>query len=256
MIPPILAKIVETKKDELEILKKKDFSGLSLNTVSLEKSLLGKKISGKISIIAECKKASPSAGVIRQDYDAVAIARIYEANGAAAISVLTDRKYFQGSVEDLKNVVQAVNLPVIRKDFIIDPLQIQEARYYGAAAILLIARILSVSQLAELRSYAAELGMDSLVEIHNEKEAEDAIQAGARIIGINTRDLDTFAIHDELVAKIAPLLPKNTVRVAESGIHSRDSLLQASQFADSALIGSYFMQSESVAKAFAGLVAF
>lgn len=181
---------------------------------------------------------------------------IYEKAGAAAVSVLTDELYFQGSLADLQKVVEAVKIPVLRKDFILDIKQIQEARKYGASAILLIVRILSPSQLKELQQFSASLGMDSLVEIHTEKEAEIALDAGAEIIGINTRDLDTFQIHEDLIEKISPVIPQGIVKVAESGIHSSRDLLNAARFADTALIGSYFMQSTSVEDAFGELTKF
>lgn len=224
--------------------------------ISFKQSLLAKKISGKISIIAECKKASPSFGVIRQHYNPVEIALIYEKAGTAAISVLTDELYFQGSVADLQKVVKAVNIPVLRKDFILDFKQIQEARKYGASAILLIVRILSPSQLKELQQFSASLGMDSLVEIHTEKEAEIALDAGVEIIGINTRDLDTFQIHEDLVERIFPMIPSGIVKIAESGIHSSHDLLNAAKYADTALIGSYFMQASSIEDAFGKLTKF
>ena len=147
-------------------------------------SLLDSLKSSFDSIIAECKKASPSRGIIRADYYAVKIARIYEACGA--ISVLTDRNFFQGSLEDLQRVAASVNLPVIRKDFILHEKQIREAVRFGASAILLIVRILKPTQLKELLDYAYSLGLEVLVEIHTRKEAEIAVEVGSRIIGINT----------------------------------------------------------------------
>jgi len=252
-IPPVLQKIVNTKKEE--ILRISLSGGVNLPPKSLKNSLLEKKIKGQISIIAECKKASPSAGVIRSDYDPVAIAKIYEKNGAAAISVLTDEKYFQGSLADLANVSAAVSIPVLRKDFIIDEKQIEEARLFGASAVLLIARILSPDRLKELLAFARDLGMDSLVEIHNRAEAETAVNAGAEIIGINTRDLDTFEIHNDLVAEIAPFIPAGCVRVAESGIDSASDLKNMAAISDAALIGSYFMKSPDINASFVNITA-
>lgn len=185
-INPVLQKIIDTKKEEIS--RTPVYSNLPLATLSLSESLKSKPL----SIIAECKKGSPSAGIIRENYDPVGIAEIYEQEGARAISVLTDEKYFHGSLSHLEKVSSAVSIPCIRKDFIIHERQIFEARKFGASAILLIVRILDVSQLKDLMNVAHSLNMDCLVETHTQEEAETAIEAGAKIIGINTRDLDTF----------------------------------------------------------------
>lgn len=193
-------------------------------------------------------------GIIRADYDAVKIARIYEACGARAISVLTDRNFFQGSLEDLQRVAASVNLPVIRKDFILHEKQIREAVRFGASAILLIVRILKPTQLKELLDYAYSLGLEVLVEIHTRKEAEIAVEVGSRIIGINTRDLDTFQIHQNLIEEVSLDLPKHIHIVGESGIKNRNDYQNMKKYVQSTLIGTYFMQKEDITSAYKELV--
>lgn len=193
-------------------------------------------------------------GVIRGDYDAVAIARIYEACGARAISVLTDQNFFQGSLKDLEQVSSVVNLPVIRKDFILHEKQIREAVRFGASAILLIVRILKPTQLKELLDYAYSLGLEVLVEIHTKKEADIAVEAGSRIIGINTRDLDTFQIHQNLIEEVSLDLPNHVHIVGESGIKNRNDYLNMKKYVRSTLIGTYFMQKDDITSAYKELV--
>lgn len=207
------------------------------------------------SIIAECKKASPSMGVIQPDYDPVKFALAYEACGARAISVVTDEKFFQGCLQDLKRVSSAVRLPIIRKDFIIHEKQIREAAYFGASAILLIVRILNSSQLKELLEFAYSIGLEVLVETHTKKEVEIAVEVGAKIIGINTRDLDTFQIHQNLIEEVTLYLPKDDVLiVGESGIKNKDDYRNMKKFVHSVLIGTYFMQKENIEVAYRDLI--
>lgn len=227
-----------------------DFSGLSKPKYSLKQSLL----SQKGSIIAECKKGSPSMGIIKADYDPVAIAEEYYHAGAKAISVLTDQKFFFGSLNDLKNVSEKIPLPVIRKDFIIHEKQISEARFYGASAILLIVRILEDSQMKDLLQFSHSLGMDVLVETHTKDEVDRALNAGAEIIGINTRDLDTFEIHPNLIEKIAPQIPNHILKVGESGIKNRTDYQDMIQHVHSVLIGTYFMQKNHITQGFQDLL--
>jgi indole-3-glycerol phosphate synthase len=174
-------------------------------------------------VIAEVKKASPSKGLIRADFDALAIARDYAACGASAISVLTEDHFFQGDLRYLEQIHQAVATPLLRKDFMLDPYQIDEAKSYGADAVLFIAAMLDPSLMQELRQQATALKMDALVEVHNETELAAAIDAGAQLIGINNRDLKTFAVSLATTERLAPLVPKGTPAVCESGI---DSLTQ------------------------------
>lgn len=207
-----------------------------------------------ISVIAECKKGSPSSGILRPDYHPVEIASIYESSGAGAISVLTDSQYFFGSLADLASVTEAVKIPVIRKDFILDPLQIDEAYAYGASAILLIVRILSAKELTSLHQYAKGLGLSVLVETHNKDEVKTALDSGATTIGINTRDLDTFEIHKNLIEDIAKELDSSIIRVAESGIESYADWQKYKGIVDSMLVGTYFMKSKDIAKDFRSLL--
>lgn len=173
-----------------------------------------------VRIIAEVKRASPSAGSIRQDADPAMTARLYEAAGAAAVSVLTDRRYFSGSPDDLRAVRQAVGLPVLRKDFVVDPYQVYEARAIGADAVLLIAGAVPAAELAALGRLAAELGMTALFEIHTENHLEDALAAGARVIGINNRNLSTLEIDLETTPRLRPRIPAGLLVVSESGIET------------------------------------
>ncbi len=243
--PKVLKKILKQK--ESEISKISDFSfNHSSPTFSLKKCLL----SQKGSIIAECKKASPSKGVIRVDYNPLQIALEYQTCGAKAISVLTDEKFFQGSLHDLQQVANHVSLPVIRKDFLIHEKQIFESRYFGASAVLLIVRILEQNQLKVLYELTRSLHMEALVEVHTLEEAKRAMDIGADIIGINTRDLDTLEMHPELIPEIASKIPKDILVVGESGIKSSSDYLQMLPYVQSVLIGTYFMESNDITSAF------
>ena len=177
----------------------------------------------RVTLIAEVKKASPSRGLLRADFDPVAIARAYADAGAAAISVLTDEKYFQGSLADLRSIRDALphGPPLLRKDFVFDKYQIYEARCSGADAILLICAILEAQLLRELMTYANSLGMGTLVEVHDEKELQVALSAGADLIGINNRDLRTFEVDLATTERLAPRVPDGVTLVAESGIFTR-----------------------------------
>jgi indole-3-glycerol phosphate synthase len=175
-------------------------------------------------IIAEVKKASPSKGLIRADFDPVAIAKVYATGGASAISVLTEERFFQGSLLYLEEIRNAVAIPLLRKDFILDPYQLVEARAYGADAVLFIAAMLDAGLLRELREQATELSLDALVEVHTEKELETAVAAGAQLVGINNRDLKTFEVSLSTTEHIAPLVPANTPAVCESGIDSVEQI--------------------------------
>lgn len=239
----VLQEIVEEKKREIETIP--EYNPAPYSGTGLWQSLRSRKF----SIISECKKMSPSSGILRQEYDAVSIAKTYSECGATAISVLTDKKYFGGSLEDLKNVSSQVNIPILRKDFILDTKQVAEAREFGAAAILLIVRILTPEKLSELIKEAKKYNMDVLTEIHTEEEATIAAKAGANIVGINTRDLDDFTIHQDLVPKVASKLSPNIVKVGESGVKSKGDLDEFRSHVDAALIGTYFMQKADIRKA-------
>ena len=200
-----------------------------------------------IRIIAEMKKASPSLGIIREDFNPVEIARIYEASGASAISVLTDEKFFQGSLFYLTEVKKSVNLPILRKDFIIDAYQIYEARSAGADAILLIAALLSKEEMQRFLDLAKELGIDCLVEVHSEAELKKVLQTNAHIIGINNRDLATFKTDMGTTLRLRPMIPAEKIVVSESGIKSRADVEKLmKEGVDAILVGETLMKSDDI----------
>lgn len=197
-----------------------------------------------VAIIAEAKKASPSKGVIQPDFDPARIAIQYQEGGAHAMSVLTDVDFFQGHLSYLSLVRRTVDLPVLRKDFIIDPLQINEARAFGADAILLIAAILDTAQLRDFRQQAEEYRMDVLVEVHNEREAESALEAGSRLIGVNNRNLKTFVVDLETTFRLQKVIPAEIPLVSESGISTvADMKKLFDHGVTAALIGESLMRS-------------
>jgi len=201
-------------------------------------------------IIAEVKKASPSKGVIREDFDPLMIATAYEEGGADALSVLTEPHYFQGNIEYLTQIRRYVPMPLLRKDFIIDKYQLVEALVYGADFVLLIAKALTRKQLKELLEYTWHLGMEALVEIHDKKDLIKAVFAGANIIGINHRNLETFEMDMELSFKLIPLIPNSKIIVAESGINDHETLVELSKVgADAFLVGEHFMRQDDITKA-------
>jgi indole-3-glycerol phosphate synthase len=202
------------------------------------------------TVIAEVKRRSPSKGALRLDLDPADLARIYEQNGAAAVSVLTDGMFFGGALEDLRAVREAVSIPVLCKEFVLDPYQVIEARLAGADAILLIADVLAAVELRELRQLAEGLGMDALVEVHDRAQVEVALAAGACIIGINNRDLHTFSVSLTPTRELAPLVPGEIVCVSESGIKSpEDRAYLAALGVRSLLIGESLLTSPDVGAA-------
>ena len=201
---------------------------------------------GAVSIIAEIKRASPSKGPIRPDLDPADLARRYAEGGARALSVLTEKEFFKGSVEDLRAARLAVNIPVLRKDFIIDEYQLWEARVMLADAALLIARLLGPRQLADYAALAREdLKLTVLVEVHDEYDLEAALDARVPLIGINNRDLDTFRVSLETTARLRPMIPSGVTTVSESGLSTREDLvLLRALRVDAALIGEELVRSE------------
>ncbi len=181
-------------------------------------------------IIAEVKKASPSKGVIREDFDPVAIARDYARHGASAISVLTEERFFQGSLPYLEQIRGAVSEPLLRKDFIMDPYQLFEAKSYGADAVLFIAALLDANRLGDLIEQAKELSLDTLVEVHSETELQTAVQSRAQVLGINNRDLRTFEVSLSTTEQLAPLVPWGMPAVCESGIDSLEQIHRVEQW--------------------------
>ena len=202
-----------------------------------------------VSLIAEIKRASPSKGLIRADLDAVTLAREYEISGAAAISVLTDRRFFQGDLDDLRTVRKHVGLPVLRKDFILDSYQVYEARAAGADALLLITAALGDDELLGLYQLTRALGMCALVEVHSEAELERALQVGPDIIGVNNRDLRTFRVDLETTARLRPLVPADVILVAESGVHTQDDVARLAEIgADAMLVGESLVRAPDTAR--------
>lgn len=197
-----------------------------------------------VAVIAEFKRRSPSAGDLAAGADPAEVAAGYARGGAAALSILTDRRWFGGTLEDLDAARTASNLPVLRKDFLVDPVQLLETRAAGADAALLIVRALEGDRLAEMVVAAGELGLDALVEAHDEEELERAVDAGAGIIGVNARDLSSFAVDLELSERLVGLVPTDRVAVAESGIRGEADLRRmAAAGADAVLVGSWLMSS-------------
>lgn len=246
----ILQTIVDRKKEEVALLRTSGihppelFAGRPFDPPRhFRKALVAYD---GVSIIAEVKKASPSKGVISEHFDPVAIALNYEKQGAQAISVLTDEDFFQGSLSYLMLVREAVPLPVLRKDFIIDELQIEEAAQCGADAVLLIAAILDEHQIKDFARYASEKGMDSLVEIHNERDLEKALGAGADLIGINNRNLDDFSVDINTTFRLNELIPDSIPVISESGLSSAaDLALLRKHRICGALIGESLMRAGS-----------
>ena len=205
---------------------------------------------GAVTLIAEVKKASPSAGVIRADFNAAQIARIYEENGASCLSVLTDEKFFQGHDDYLRAVREAVTLPIIRKDFVVSAWQIYESRTLGADAVLLIVAALTPTQIGEYQTLAQSLGMAALVEVHTEPEMQIALDVGANLIGINSRDLNTFVTDLGTVERLAAMVPSDVTLVAESGIKTpADVQRVANAGAKAILVGETLMRAPDIGAA-------
>ena len=219
-----LKEILEHKRNEVEDLRKRGLpERRDEDLPPLRDFKAAISMPGRIHLIAEIKFASPSAGVIRESVDPCAIGRVYEEAGVAAISLLTDNRFFGGSLEELPRLKKTVSLPILRKDFIIDPIQVRESLLYGADAILLIARILSKEQLNELLTLSVESGLAPLTEVHDPHDLEKALDCGAEIIGINNRNLDTFEVDLQTTIDLAPRVPENCIIVSESGIaHPED----------------------------------
>ena len=209
----------------------------------------------EISIIAEIKKASPSRGIIRKDFDPLAIAQVYEQHGAAAISILTDQKFFQGDLGYLQQVRDITSIPLLRKDFIVDAYQIYETRVAGADALLLIAAALSRQSLSDFFALASHLGLHVLLEVHNQKELERALLTDAPIIGINNRDLKTFRVDLSVTTQLAHQIPHDHVIVSESGIHDvRQLRFLKGLGVHAVLVGEALMAKEDIGQAFQELV--
>ena len=255
VVPDILARIVAHKKTELagavEALDALEVRAYAAVRRNFHEALLARTP----AVIAEIKKASPSKGVLSADFHPEAIARAYEAGGAAALSVLTDGRFFQGTLADLQTARGSVGVPVLRKDFTIDRYHVVEAAAAGADAILLIAAILTERELRDLRELAESFGMAALVEVHDERELEPAVASGAHIIGVNNRNLHTFEVQLETSLRLADRIPADAVRVAESGIHGRADIQRLMDAGYTAfLVGEHLMRSGDPQRALAELV--
>ncbi len=246
----ILDEIIANKRAELAELKRRvsaDECRRRAEAAGPARDFAGALCTNHVALIAEVKRASPSRGALCPAVDPGGLARVYAENGAAAISVLTDRKYFRGSLDDLDAVRSEIDLPILRKDFVVDEYQIYEARAHGADAVLLIVRVLSDAQLGEYGALARSLGMGALVEVHAEDELDRALTAGARVVGINNRNLADMTVDLAVTERIAPRIPSGTVIVAESGVFTRSDIERAAKAgAHAVLVGEGLVRAPDV----------
>jgi indole-3-glycerol phosphate synthase len=253
--PTALDRIVVTKREELEVLRPRaaELRARSADAPPPRRFLEALADPDRMSLIAEVKRRSPGAGAINPALDPVALAQAYARGGAAALSILTDGPWFGGSLADLEAVRAKVDLPCLRKDFTLDPLQLHEARAHGADAVLLIVRLLGDAALRELREEAESLGMGVLVEAHDAEEVQRALASGARILGVNNRDLSTFETSLDVTLDLLPVIPEDVVLVSESGIRSADDVAGLARAGvDAVLVGEALVRSgdpEAMARA-------
>lgn len=253
----ILAKIAAYKRDEVADRKRRRTVAALENAArnassprGFKRALVNGHAPGKLALIAEIKKASPSKGLIRADFDPPALARNYEAGGASCLSVLTDGPSFQGADPYLIDARAAVSLPCIRKDFLVDPWQVVESRALGADAILVILAMIDDALAAELMSEAERLGMDALVEVHDEAEMARAGQLGATLVGINNRDLKSFVVDLAVTERLAAQAPKDALLVTESGVFTHDDVVRMETAGATAmLVGESLMRQANVTEA-------
>ena len=253
MMADILARILDCKRQEVAVARQRlPLAEMRQRLLDLPptrpfRQALQQQADRGTRIITEIKKASPSAGLIRADFDPVAIATTYARHGAAAVSVLTDQRFFQGELAFLAAVRQHVGLPLLRKDFIIDPYQLYEARLCGADAALLIAAALDVPVLMELAALSLELGLEPLVEVHTAAELEKALECACRVIGINNRDLHTFRTDVDTTLALLPQVPEGYLVVSESGLRDRPTITQLEAHGVAAfLIGESLMREPDI----------
>jgi indole-3-glycerol phosphate synthase len=253
-VPTILAQIVEQNRLALGHAEE-NVEQRALESMAGRRDFLGALIGRAPAVIAEIKRASPSRGVLSEDFEPSTIGEAYQRGGAAALSVLTDQKHFGGSLSDLESARRAVTLPVLRKDFTIDRYHVHEAAAHGADAILLIAAILTERELRDFRELAEQYRMAALVEIHDEEELKPALESGARMIGVNNRDLRTFEVDLNVSLRLADKIPANLVKVAESGLHSAADvrLLHAAGY-QAFLVGEHLMKSSDAGQALRALL--
>jgi len=242
----VLTRIVEKRRAEVarrQRIMPEAMLRIAAGRADAPRDFAGALGRNQLNVIAEIKKASPSAGLLRQEFDAVALARGYEQAGAAALSVLTEEENFQGALAHLRDARRAVGIPVLRKDFIVERWQVWEARAAGADSFLLIAAVLDDASLADLLALGRELGMEPLVEVHTAAELERVLVSGARIVGVNNRDLHTLEVRVETSLELAAKIPEDRIAVSESGLRSAEELrkLRAAGF-DAFLIGESLMR--------------
>ena len=245
----IIDKIIEHKKKEISEMKRKFPLRLFRNKIQKSDRDFKKAITKtKINLIAEIKRASPSEGIIRKNFDVREIAKIYEKNNVAAISILTEKDFFNGNINNLQIARAVTSKPLLRKDFIIDEYQIYESRYYGANAILLIAMILTKDKLNKFIKIAGKYGMDCLVEIRTKTELNKALQSGAKIIGINNRSLKNLKVDINTTFGLVKYIPGNKIVVSESGIKTRENVESLTGKVNAVLVGTELMKSKNITK--------
>jgi indole-3-glycerol phosphate synthase len=245
----IIDKIIEHKKKEISEMKRKFPLRLFRNKIQKSDRDFKKAITkNKINLIAEIKRASPSEGIIRKNFDVREIAKIYEKNNVAAISILTEKDFFNGNINNLQIARAVTSKPLLRKDFIIDEYQIYESRYYGANAILLIAMILTKDKLNKFIKIAGKYGMDCLVEIRTKTELNKALQSGAKIIGINNRSLKNLKVDINTTFGLVKYIPGNKIVVSESGIKTRENVESLTGKVNAVLVGTELMKSKNITK--------
>jgi len=255
----ILSRIIESRR--ADVARRKRLMPEAVLRIAAKKAdaprdFAGALVRGKVNVIAEIKKASPSGGVLRSEFEPALLARGFEQAGAAALSVLTEEENFQGALAHLRDARAAVGLPVLRKDFIVEPWQVWEARAANADSFLLIAAALDDVALAELLALGRELGMEALVEVHTAEELERVLAAGARIVGVNNRNLHTLEVRVETSLDLIGMIPEDRIAVSESGLRSAEDLrkLQAAGF-DAFLIGDSLMREAEPGAALTRLIA-
>ena len=251
--PDILLKILKVKKQEItQRSRKRSLADLirtsqeSPTCRGFVRAIRDKQASGQVAVIAEIKKASPSKGVIRADFNPAQIARSYQQGGACCLSVLTDEQFFQGHDRYLQEAGKVVSLPLLRKEFIIDPYQIYEARAMGADCILLIVAALTQAQLSEFADIASQIDLDVLIEVHDEQELQRCLSVNTTLVGINNRNLRSFETRLQTTLDLLPHIPDDRIVVTESGIHSKaDVLLMRQHGVNSFLVGESFMRADA-----------
>lgn len=248
----VLERILASKREEVERLRprKEQLQSLAAAQKAARPFAAALRAGNNVALIAEFKRRSPSAGWIREGSSVAEITKAYSESGARAISVLTDAEYFRGSLSDLETTRDKTSVPVLRKDFIIDHVQLLEARAAGADAVLLIVRALDARQLKQLFEQTRALGMEALIETHNEAEVETALNAGCDVVGVNNRDLSTFQVDHDLARRMVSLIPSGVVVVAESGVKTAEDVARVGEAGiDAVLVGETLMRSANIEEA-------